>query len=673
MKVTYNWLKEYVDLSGVNAEKVSELLTSVGIEISGFEKKITQGKKEDFVFDLEITPNRPDYLSVFGIARILSSLLDLPLKFPDIKIKNVKCQKIKIDIKAKDSCFRYTARVVNNVQISPSPDWIKEKLEACGIRSINNIVDITNYVLLELGHPIHAFDYDKLEGNNIIVRFADRNERIVTLDGVERKLDNNILVIADENKPVALAGIIGGKDSEVTENTKNILIESAYFVPTVVRYGSKMLRLITESSFRFERGADYDMVEVASDRAAQFMQKEASGEVSDIVEVKTKTIVPAKINLRVERANKVLGANLTPIEIERILNKLYFKTKKQGKKFLVTVPNFRNEISREIDLIEEVAQIYGLNKINSSLPSVNLSLSVKEKSEIIEDNIKDSLIGFGFYEVINSGFMDFNIIETLMKDRIKDVVKIINPLLEELNSMRTTLLFGLLENVKHNINNGIMDMRIFEIGNVFTLHAERKSIGIIITGAKDVSFFELKGIIEMLFDTLSVKNYRFCKIGKTELYKKNVLSINISDSVIGLLGEINESIMKIFDIKEKVYFAEIYLQELIEYSPISKEFTGLPKYPPIKRDLAIIVKNNVEYSSVLEYIKSNGEEFLEDVQLIDSYSGHQIPEDCKSLTVRLTFRAKEKTLTDKEVNIVHNKILETLKDRLGASLRGEWR
>lgn len=679
MKVTYNWLDEYVDLSDLKPEKVSGLFTSIGIGIENLEKKIIN-RKEDFVFDLEITPNRPDYLSILGIARLLTSLLNRELEIPDISIKKSnKISKVKIEIRDKDQCLRYTGRVVNNVRINQSPTWIKDRLSACGIRSINNIVDITNYVLLEFGHPIHAFDYDKLEDKTIIVRFAREGEKIITLDGVERKLDERILVIADRSKPVALAGIMGGENTEVKENTKNVLIESAYFVPRIVRNGSKILNLTTESSYRFERGTDYDIVSLASDRAAQLMQEESSGEVSGIVDLKVKTMVPAEINLRVDRTNKILGTDLTNIEIERILNKLYFKTKKDGKKLLVTVPNFRNEVSREIDLIEEVAQIYGFNKINSVLPTITIHPSIKENTEIIEDNIKDLLIGFGFYEVINSGFMDSKFIEMFIEGK-NNTIKIINPLVTELNSMRTTLLFGLLENVKHNINNGITNIKIFEIGNVFTLNTERKSIGIIITGltientwnisVKNVDFFELKGIIEILFDKLNVKDYKFCKIAKPEIYNEDNLTINISNIEIGTFGEVNDSILRIFAIKEKVYFAEIYLHDLIKYSFIPKEFCSLPRYPAIKRDLAIIVKNNIEYSLILEYIKSTGAELLESVQLIDFYRGTQIPDGCRSLTIRLSFRSRERTLTDQEVNIVHEKIVKTLKDKVEAIVRG---
>lgn len=683
MKLTYNWLKEYVDLSGTKPEEIVKLFTSMGVATENLEKKIINGQ-EDFVFDLEITPNRPDYLSVFGIARLLSSIRNSQLKFHNLKIKESgKDTTVKIDIRAKDACYRYTARIVKNVKIKKSPDWIKDRLEACGIRSINNIVDITNYVLLETGHPIHAFDYDKLEDSTIIVRFASKGEKLVTLDGVERKLDNNILVIADNKKPVALAGVMGGENTEVKENTEHILIESAYFVPHVVRKCSKTLKIMTESSYRFERGADYDAVEIASNRAAQLMQSEASGEVSELIDLKAKTIVPTEINLRVDRTNKILGTNLTENEITGFLKRLYFTVKKDANKLLVTVPCFRNEVSREIDVIEEIAQIYGLNKINSVLPSIIMYPTVREKPEIIEDDIKDLLIGLDFYEVINSGFMDYRMVEVLMKDKINSVLKIVNPLLNELNSMKITLLFGLLENARHNINNGVTNIKIFEIGNTFTSDAkntEKKSLGIIMTGlssektwnndARKMDFFEMKGVVEIVFDRLFIKNYKFCKTGRTEIYNENSTGINIDGREIGAFGELEDSVLKMFDIKEKVYFAEIALQDVIDYCSVSREFIGLPRFPGIKRDLAIIIKNNVESSSIIEYIKSVGGELLEKIELFDFYKGAQIPEDCKSLAFRFTFKSSERTLTDSEVNVIYNKIIETLKNKVGAVLRG---
>lgn len=685
MKIIYSWLKEYIDLPDLTGpEEVVRLLTSMGVCTENIENKIINEKK-DVVFDFEITPNRPDYLSVIGIARVLSSLLNVPLKFPDIKIKksdkNIKTP-VNAQINAKDACYRYTARVINNVKIGQSSKLVKERLEACGIRSINNVVDITNFVLLELGHPIHAFDYDKLDENKIIVRFANKDEKIITLDGISRKLDNNILVIADENKPIAVAGIIGGENTEVRENTKNILIESAYFVPAVVRHGSKILKLTTEASYRFERGADYGIVEIASNRVVQLINAESfqGGEISKIVDLKKKIIVPAKIDLRVERTNKILGVNLTYAKILNYLKKLYFKVKKTSKKdrLYVTVPTYRSEVTREIDLIEEIAQIYGLNRIDSKLPSITISPTNKEKFEIIEDNIKNFLINQGFYEAINYGFMDYKIIETLFADKSKDVVRIVNPLLDELNSMRTTLLFGLLENARHNINNGLTNIKLFEIGNVFALNSERKFLSIILMGlsnasvlgtsekswnteTKEVDFFELKGVIEMLLYMLNIGNYKLSRANNN----KN-LTIDISSKTIGSFGRIENSILKIFDIKEKVFFAEISLDDLIECCQAHPEFKGLQKYPSIKRDLAIIVKNNVELYSILEYIKSTGGEFLEDVELFDFYRGTQIPEDSKSLTFRFTFRSNKKTLTDLEVNVIHNNIIRVLKDNIQA-------
>lgn len=685
MKIIYSWLKEYIDLPDLTGpEEVVRLLTSMGVCTENIENKIINEKK-DVVFDFEITPNRPDYLSVIGIARVLSSLLNVPLKFPDIKIKksdkNIKTP-VNAQINAKDACYRYTARVISNVEIKQSSKLVKERLEACGIRSINNVVDITNFVLLELGHPIHAFDYDKLDENKIIVRFANKDEKIITLDGISRKLDNNILVIADENKPIAVAGIIGGENTEVRENTKNILIESAYFVPAVVRHGSKILKLTTEASYRFERGADYGIVEIASNRVVQLINAESfqGGEISKIVDLKKKIIVPAKIDLRIEKTNKILGVNLTYAKILNYLKKLYFKVKKTSKKdrLYVTVPTYRSEVTREIDLIEEIAQIYGLNRIDSKLPSITISPTNKEKFEIIEDNIKNFLINQGFYEVINYGFMDYKIIETLFADKSKDVVRIVNPLLDELNSMRTTLLFGLLENARHNINNGLTNIKLFEIGNVFALNSERKFLSIILMGlsnasvlgtsekswnteTKEVDFFELKGVIEMLLYMLNIGNYKLSRANNN----KN-LTIDISSKTIGSFGRIENSILKIFDIKEKVFFAEISLDDLIECCQSHPEFKGLQKYPSIKRDLAIIVKNNVELYSILEYIKSTGGEFLEDVELFDFYRGTQIPEDSKSLTFRFTFRSNKKTLTDLEVNVIHNNIIRVLKDNIQA-------
>jgi len=655
--------------------------------------------EEDVLLEIAVTPNRGDCLSVLGIAREVAALTHVPLKKPltdkgdppySPAGPNIS-ELTSVTILAPPLCPRYTASLIRHVVIKPSPTWLKHRLEAVGIRSINNVVDVTNYVMMELGQPLHAFDFDKLEENRIVVRRAEENERFVTLDQVERILDSEMLVIADGKRAVGIAGIMGGWNTEVEAKTRNILLESAFFSPISIRRTSKKLGLRTEASYRFERTVDPLGTPTALKRATRLIQEVAGGEIAPgIIDEFPVPFSPSRLSLRVSRTNRILGAELTGREIQSILTGLEFSVSERSDAVLdVEVPSHRSDVTREIDLIEEVGRIYGYNKIPSTLPTGRMAPQEERASQKVENLVRQVLIGEGFYEVINYSFMNKSVLDKLKipeTDYRRRTITLANPLIEEQAQLRTTLVPHLLQNISLNFKHHLDALRLFEISRIFigaqgekTLPEEPEFVAGVMAGYRNevywgekrdlVSFYDLKGVLENLFSILKVEYKLRDDPPIPFLHPGQSAEIQVGGQKVGYLGKIHPEISEIFELDQPVYLFEIHLDQVVPHVRTSVSFQPLPKFPAVHRDLAILVPASVKAEALETQIRSVGGAILEDVKLFDLYKGEQIPEGFVSLAYSLIYRAPEKTLTDAEVNVIHDQIIQSLEQRFGARLR----
>jgi len=640
---------------------------------------------EDYILDLDLTPNRPDCLSIRGVAREVAALCGTRLKKREVRLKETEKMaedRIEVEIQDPQACPRYAARVIEGVKIAESPFWLKRKLYSAGMRPINNVVDITNLVMLELGHPLHAFDYDLFGQKKVVVRRAHPGEKFVTLDQVERTLNKEILLITDGTKPVAIGGIMGGLESEVSPSTRTVLLESAYFDPKVIRRGRIHLGISTESSQRFERGADPNGVIEAIDRAAELLTDLAEGKVlKGVVDSYPSPIHPVQITLRPQRVNKILGTDLRASQMKRILTALELSVK--GNHDLeVKVPTFRPDLVREIDLIEEIARIHGYGKIDTTLRAGGDLVTPVHWEDEVSRRIKQFMVGKGFFEVITNNLVDPRILEKIAPRAPQVVIK--NPLSQDLSVLSTTLAYNLLSVVSRNKNRLERNLRIFELGKVFIarekgLPEEKLCLGIAISGAraprhwdvreKEVDLFDLKGIVEELLDSLSLSfEMTFGKDGFLE--EEKCFHIQTKEGEIGLLGEISEEVLDIFDIRDKVFWAELDFEKLFAQIPRRKRFSPLPKFPPVDRDIAVVVDDSLLSGVIGDRIKEVGGDVVEEVTLFDVYKGNQIPAGRKSLAYSIRFRSQEKTLTDEEVDEIYQRIILALEKDFGAVLRG---
>jgi phenylalanyl-tRNA synthetase beta chain len=698
MKVTLGWLKDYVALK-IPAKELADKLTMVGLEVTSLEKR---GK--DWIFDIEVTTNRPDCLSVVGIAREVAAITKskiknqkskIHIKIPKQKTKNQR--PIYIEIKDKKGCSGYLGRVIEDVQVRPSPEWLKKRLEQVGIRPVNNIVDITNYVLIETGQPLHAFDYDKLTASSIIVRRAKRDEKIVTIDGVERKLNPGILVIADADKSIAVAGIMGGRDTQVTNQTKNILLESAYFDAATIRRAAKLLGITTESSYRFERGVTKEGVLVASDRAVSLITELTAGRLVAGQQKRQRAKDKRKeITLRTSRVNQILGTNLSVQEIKRILESLQLKVKGRGLRVKVAIPSFRRDLSREIDLIEELIRIYGYAKIPISFPYIKPTAhSPQPRVKGIENLVREILISQGANEIITYSLLSQDLVKRTSLFSEKNLISIRNPLSSEQELMRPSLIPGMLNCLSYNLNRQIKDIKIFELGHIYSRYTsptrntkflqrnkisngaspkENLHLAIAITGKRyddwlrklaEASLFDLKGILEVLFERLGISAVEFSNGVNCAFLSE----IKVKGDAVGFIGQVARGILEEFDIAGDIYVAEVLLDRIWPHLNLEKRFKPLPKYPLISRDMAIVIKEEILSSQVASIITDVGGSILSDLKLFDQYYGKQIPQGYKSLAYCLRYQLKNRTLTDQEVTEVHAKICQALMEKLGAKIR----
>ena len=644
---------------------------------------------DDVVFELEITPNRPDCLSLIGVAREIRAETGNPLKLPtvDLQESGINIRDLtSVTIGAPDLCPRYAARVIQGVKVTESPAWLQQRLESVGIGVINNIVDVTNFVLMEYGQPLHAFDYHKLTENRIVVRRARDDEQITTLDEVERELTSDMLVIADAEKAVALAGIMGGYNSEITETTCDVLLESAYFNPLSIRATAKALGISTEASYRFERGADPGAVLAALDRAAQLIAELTGGTICDgIVDVYPGQQPLTEIQLRPERVNFVLGTTIETAEMVQILDRLGFDVDITGKVYQVVVPTFRSDVTREIDLIEEIARVYGYDNIPTTLPKGDIPVPAPTPKTEARRRIKHFLLAAGMMEAVNYSFCDPNCFDKIRlnaDDPLRNTLQLRNPLSPEMSVLRTTLTPGLLENAQHNRNHQIDTIALFEIGGVFVHDGKEKEPervtgvlagqigeGVYSDPYRHPDFFDIKGLVEGMLEVCGVVDWTLQKTDALTFHPGRNAEVLLGNRRIGVFGEVHPEVLENYDLPYKAYLFEFDLEGLADAATFAKRFEPISIYPKVARDLAIVVDKETLSDMPTELIYTTGGDSVDSVRLFDVYEGEQVPEGKKSLAYTITYHSATETLTDKAVNTLHDEVVKCLNRELGAELR----
>ncbi|RIK81873.1 phenylalanine--tRNA ligase subunit beta [candidate division KSB1 bacterium] len=643
--------------------------------------------EQDWLFDIAVTPNRPDALGIIGIAREVGLITGAPLQLPKIKLRETGApieQLITIQIKDAEGCPRYAARIVKNIAVKPSPKWMRQRLNAVGVRAISNIVDVTNYVMMETGQPQHAFDYDLLEKDKIIVQRARAGEKFQTLDGQEHELLAEDVMICDGHRNVALAGVMGGLNSEVSDATKNILIECAHFNPLAVRRTAKRLGMTSEAGRRFERGTDPNGIPFAVNRAAQLMQDTAGGEIArGIAEVYPAPIKPAKITLRPKRVTHVLGGKVPSGRMEKILTGLECKvSKKSAASWQVAAPTFRPDLTREIDLIEEIARIYGYDKFSEKLHSQVFVGGERNREEEALEKLRRAMTGLGFDEAITIDLISPKLAGLFLPEG-GAVLPLINPLNEELSVLRPAVAATLLHSLAYNLNRKNRDVWLYETGAAFwkepgkEICEEQRLAAIAVGAAENPNWLgktrgyalpDLRGVLEVLERVLLLPKLVFKPL-TTHAYLEHGWEIFIGANRLGFAGKLRAEILKEYDVETDVFLFELKLQEVIASIDWQRTFQSIPKYPPVERDLAIIVDHDVPAEKIYAVIESASDHLLERLELFDLYTGKPIPAGKKSMAFALTFRADDRTLRDEEVELRQKNILDALGRECGAVLR----
>lgn len=632
----------------------------------------------DALIEFEITSNRPDCRSIIGIAREAAVTLGKELKYPEIKVQ--ACDEemsFEIDIQT-DLCKRYCGRVVKDVKVGPSPYWMQRKLIEAGMRPISNIVDITNYVMLELGQPLHAFDLDDIKYNKMTVKMAEEGEKFTTLDGVERTLTSDMLVIGNQDKTLDLAGIMGGENSEIKDTTTSIFIEGASFAKENIRATSKKLGLRTEASSRFEKGIDINLAEEAVNRACQLIEELGCGTVlNGMLDYYPQKEEVQKVTVNPVRINKLLGVNVPMDQFINILESLEFKCNLVSSEVLeLEVPTFRLDITEDADILEEIARIYGYDNIPSASLEGNATAGVKTEKQKFIDNVKSNSIACGLNEILTYSFVSPRGVDKInlpANDEKRNFVKIMNPLGEETSVMRTTLIPNMLDVISTNISHKVEEVSAFECGNTFIpqegLPIETKKYCVGMYG-KEVDFFVLKGVIESVLNNVGLKGYEIePETTNLTFHPGRCAKIVYNNIYIGTFGELHPNVIENYNLGQRVYVAEINIDTVFENLNLTKSYNPLPKYPSTSRDIALIVKDEVFVKQIEDIIKANGEDLVESYKLFDVYKGAQIEEGHKSIAYSITYRSKDKTLTDEDVAKVHEKILSELSEKLNANLR----
>ena len=675
MKLSYNWMKKYINLK-VKPEELAE-----GLTMSGSEIEATEQVGKDTVFDLEITSNRPDCLSIIGLAREAAAVFNKKLTVPKIKpCKRGDKTPLKIKIENKNLCSFYTARIIKDLNVKDAGKDIAEALTSMGLRLVNNVVDVTNYCLLEAGQPLHAFDLDKIKGNCIIIREAKKGEKLVTIDNIERELTQGMLIIADEKGPIAIAGVMGGKETEVTEATKNILLESAYFDFMSVRSTARRLALSSDSSYRFERGVDKGNIVRSSDRAVELITKEAGGEVSSFYSEGGIRIIGTQLYLDVARCNDILGVTIPGKEVQTILQNLGMKIVSSGNIVKVTVPSFREDLKSEIDLIEEVARIYGYHKIPTEINKFIPQVIRKEKTRQVEEKIREELRSLGLNEIMTYSLINEKAV-TRFGELSEDMAVLDNAISEEHKILTPQLIDGMLKSIAWNINRKNTDLGFYEAGKVYGKaekrgYIETPTISIGLTGllrenwkegARVVNFYDLKGMIEELLQRVQLE----ATFSDTEQKGFiNCAQVTLSDDIpIGFMGSVKKKVLDEYDIAQEVYICQLDLGVLMEKGNLANKYQSIPKFPFSSRDISILCDKGLASDKISITITEAGGEIIKGVELVDVYEGKQIEQNKKSFTYSIQYGSDEKTLLDEEIENIHTKIKDVLSQKFNVTFR----
>jgi len=658
---------------------------------------------DDTVFVFDLTPNYAHALSIIGVAREVSALSGVSLKTPSVDIdekgKDINSLVSSVEIKAQEFCQRYSGRLITGVTVQPSPLWMQQRLRAVGIRPINNIVDITNYILILFGQPLHAFDFDKISGGRIEVRRAGEGESLVTLDGEKRRLNTDMLVIADSKNPIGLAGVMGGLETEVTESTERIFLESANFNMVNIRRTAKALGISSEASHRFERGVDITGTVRALDASCELMRNHAGGIISEgLVDIYTQPLKPRKISICSESVNDLLGSDLDLDDISRILFGFEFNLSpgKTDKELIVTIPAFRNDIEQEADIIEEIARGFGYDKIKVTLPdTISVSGEVSD-DEQYRRKLRDILTGAGLNEIISYSFINpdnFDRLNLESDDSRRNAMVLKNPLSSEMEIMRTSLIPCLLEAAAFNVRRDIDELAFFELSRVF-LPAEKEGsakknkkslnrpdeelrIGALINSNKEEgcfgtadAFYRLKGIVEEIGNRLHLSGkLTFSAEERKPFHPQRTAVIYIDGEEVGVLGELHPEVQKEYQLKDRAALFELKYAPFYNKGQLLANYSSLPRFPAVKRDIAALVPTKHSSKEIVNIMKEAGGEILEKVDFFDLYEGEQIPEDHRSLAYSLIYRAHDRTLTDDEVDKVQEKIITRLNKELNARVR----
>lgn len=708
MNISYNWLKDLIDID-LSASDLGQRLTNAGLAVEGI-----HAHGEDFVFDIDLTSNRPDCLSHLGVAREIGVITRQPLNgetqgcgddSAEIPMPAVLAGDV-VRIDDAQLCQRFTARIIRNVKIGPSPQWMVDRLEAIGERSINNVADITNYVMHELGQPMHSFDLDKLEGQRIVVRHADDGDKLTTLDGVERDIDSSMLMICDAEKPISVAGVMGGLDSSITDLTSNVLLEVAHFKRENIRATSRKLKLNTEASHRFERGVDIENLIRASNRAAQLICEIAGGEIAELIEMYPSHPAPVSVESSDISAavKRLTGLDVATAECTRILTALGIEPRNGSetsdpqseisnlRSQIFVSPSWRHDIHIEEDLVEDIARHAGYENIANELPPA-YGAGEYQPTEPREKLLRQTLTDHGYDEALSYSFIDtrhdgvFEIVPGLLAENINDKYVTLNDsVIEGAVRMRATTLPGLLDAVRLNFNHQRKDIRLFEVGKAYAAtvaegHApnEQKLLSLVITGGETVEgrampvrefdFYDAKGAVDTALKAIGVSDAEYAPKDVTHLRRGQSASISVDGKPVGHVGRLNDDIAGSYKFKQPVYVAELNLQLALNRHIDTATYQPLAKYPSVIRDVSFVIARDITFASIRDLITSNGSELCRNVMFVDIYEGKGIAEDERSLTIRLEYRNDERTLIEEEVEVEHQSILALLAAEMGISPR----
>ncbi len=643
----------------------------------------------DVVFELEITPNRPDCLSHIGIAREVAAYYKRKVKYPKVLVNTVNeetSKVVSVDIQAKEKSKRYVAKIIRNIKVEESPKWLQDRLKSIGLKPINNIVDATNFVMMEYNHPMHAFDLNKISGNKITVREANKDEKIITLDGVERTLEEGDLVIADGGKAIAIAGVMGGQNTAIDNGTTDILLEIAHFEPKSIRKTSKRLGLSSDSSYRFERGVDLEDADIVLNRISALIKEVAGGDILSGVSEKYHTKYQKReISLSLDKLNKFIGKNLTLEIVGEILSSLQIELISNYNGVLtVTPPSYRDDLVRPADLYEEVIRMYGFANIEAKMPSESIKAGTVYPETEIVDRYKRKLVSLGLQEVINYSFIPKNALEKINMN-VENTIDVKNPIVEDMTTMRATLVYSLLTNVRDNFNRNVFDLSIFEVGRTYTkkedskLANENVKVAIAIAGKKDkelwnvkpesFDFYDLKAYVEAFLESIGIKKFQIYRTENKTFHPGRAVDVKVGKDLLGTFGEIHPDVAENMDIKKfRVNVAEFDAEIMEKYSSEKVKYEGIVKYPAVERDLAIVLDKKVLVGDMLSDIKKISN-IVEKVELFDIYEGDRIENTKKSVAINILMRSKVGTLNEEDVNKTIEAILQTIHKKYHGEIR----